>query len=561
MGISDFSNSLKQKLSSSQKASLFFVLLFILILPLSLAAILIPTQLKNRATEPITPPITPPTIFPSPLPTAAPVLVCDPTCYFQADQCSARITPKPGYSCQTNPNCSDDCTPEKIALRGNNYWCVAYCKQVFPTATPTPIISATPTPSQNNCRAVNKVINVTPEGGMGTCHNIQQAIDAIDGEWYTIRLAAGEYYPTKNSDYSLKIINKKKITIEGDLERDPSVVKIYLSDHIGGFLFDGSDGTLMWLQIIGKTTNGIINIRNSPIFSISRAKIVDTGANTIQIDNSGNIFIRDSEFASSAVAIYPRGVNGVNKVTLTNNIIGGAQIGIESSNSNGEAKGNIIKDFNETGILINDETSSWNIVNNTIAGNKNIQNGAIINKNSTFSNNIITAFGVTDTATSNTCCLKITHGSDSDFHNNKIRFNLLNNGVFGKTFCGENCPGGGHCRFAYGEQGNIAEDPLLIIPDYCLSPFSPAIGKGENGVDIGAGNRCSSTSCPLKSKGDANCDNLIGLSDFFAWRDEFLKYSISIIPPTGGWKSDFDGNEKIELADFFIWRRGYLSTR
>ena len=147
---------------TGKKSSLLFIVLFLLILPLSLAAISIPIQFMKRAAE--SPVLPTPILSPSPAPTVTPILVCDPTCYFSGEQCNDRITPVPGsgYRCQINPACSKDCTPEKISERGNDYWCTAYCKQIIPTATPTPIVSPTVTPSPTGSISPTPILTLTP---------------------------------------------------------------------------------------------------------------------------------------------------------------------------------------------------------------------------------------------------------------------------------------------------------------------------------------------------------------------------------------------------------------
>lgn len=65
-------------------------------------------------------------------------------------------------------------------------------------------------------------------------------------------------------------------------------------------------------------------------------------------------------------------------------------------------------------------------------------------------------------------------------------------------------------------------------------------------------------SCPLKSKGDADCNGEIKLADFFLWRREFLQYIVQTVPPTTVLRSDFNGDGRVNLSDFFIWRKGFL---
>jgi hypothetical protein len=63
---------------------------------------------------------------------------CESRCFYGKPQCSARVTPKPGYSCQLNYNCPS-------CNRRTGEWCWAYC--IGSQSTPTPVPSRTPTPT------------------------------------------------------------------------------------------------------------------------------------------------------------------------------------------------------------------------------------------------------------------------------------------------------------------------------------------------------------------------------------------------------------------------------
>lgn len=58
------------------------------------------------------------------------------------------------------------------------------------------------------------------------------------------------------------------------------------------------------------------------------------------------------------------------------------------------------------------------------------------------------------------------------------------------------------------------------------------------------------TVCPLKNKGDANCDTKIDLLDFNLWRGAFLT--------TSSKATDFNNDTASDLIDFNIWRDGFL---
>ena len=62
------------------------------------------------------------------------------------------------------------------------------------------------------------------------------------------------------------------------------------------------------------------------------------------------------------------------------------------------------------------------------------------------------------------------------------------------------------------------------------------------------------STCPLKGRGDANCDEIINILDFNIWRDEFLK----VVNTTSSNFDDSDENNPITILDFNIWRDGFL---
>ena len=77
-------------------------------------------------------------------------------------------------------------------------------------------------------------------------------------------------------------------------------------------------------------------------------------------------------------------------------------------------------------------------------------------------------------------------------------------------------------------------------------------------------------SCPLHSKGDANCDGKIDTDDFNIWRDLFIHgvpadyFDGSAYVPCGAGGcpnkyGDFNGDNIINTDDFNIWRDGFLN--
>jgi len=68
------------------------------------------------------------------------------------------------------------------------------------------------------------------------------------------------------------------------------------------------------------------------------------------------------------------------------------------------------------------------------------------------------------------------------------------------------------------------------------------------------------SNCPLKSEGDADCNNSIDENDYFIWKCEFIgngKCSNSTIEN----RADFNQDGKVTLTDFEFWRRSFYSPQ
>ncbi|MEN9328765.1 MAG: Dockerin type domain, partial [Candidatus Parcubacteria bacterium] len=57
--------------------------------------------------------------------------------------------------------------------------------------------------------------------------------------------------------------------------------------------------------------------------------------------------------------------------------------------------------------------------------------------------------------------------------------------------------------------------------------------------------------CPLHSKGDANCDGQVDFIDFEIWRQESMGEENTK-------NADFNGDVAVDFVDFEIWRQGYF---
>lgn len=329
------------------------------------------------------------------------------------------------------------------------------------TPSPTGGVTQTPIPSitSANCKLTNvngtNVIYVTPQGGSGTCHNLQEAIDAVNIEGVYIKLSQGSYIiPESGNDFSIKIINKNKLTIVGVSTLGTNAVKLLFRGNRGGILIENSTGSLEWMNISGQTTNGLIYLKNSPKFALTYDKFSDEGANTVQINNSSNISIMNCIIKSGSVAIYP---SSSNNIIIKNNTIYSSNIGFESGSSSGEIKYNLIYNNKEGGIALN-FGNKFNIVHNTI-----VKNGiyGILHEWRperenilSIANNIVVGhqFGLESSWSSTPSASFVI--SLNDVWNNKANYSGLDNQT--------------------GKNGNISADPLFG-DGYCLKQGSPAI--------------------------------------------------------------------------------------
>jgi hypothetical protein len=69
-----------------------------------------------------------------------------------------------------------------------------------------------------------------------------------------------------------------------------------------------------------------------------------------------------------------------------------------------------------------------------------------------------------------------------------------------------------------------------------------------------------STPCPLKTEGDANCDNLIDLLDFRDFREQYILFQRGQLDMTKA-SANFNGDTNLDLLDFKAFRDGYIKHR
>jgi hypothetical protein len=79
--------------------------------------------------------------------------------------------------------------------------------------------------------------------------------------------------------------------------------------------------------------------------------------------------------------------------------------------------------------------------------------------------------------------------------------------------------------------------------------------KDQDNKDGKCDTKGNCDTCPLRDRGDANCDSKFDTMDFGIWQNEIMRVSqgTAIL-----YASDFDGNKIIDITDFNIWNNSRL---
>jgi hypothetical protein len=97
------------------------------------------------------------------------------------------------------------------------------------------------------------------------------------------------------------------------------------------------------------------------------------------------------------------------------------------------------------------------------------------------------------------------------------------------------------------------------IPTIPLPSRSPTQATPSQGPNNTLTPTSSEEYCSKKSKGDANCDNVINDEDFNILKCEFLNNGRCDSLQTNK-KSDFNNDGNVNLIDFEIWRFNYYDV-
>lgn len=307
------------------------------------------------------------------------------------------------------------------------------------------------------CIPQNKVIVVTPEGSIGTCHNLQTAINAVDSDGYTIQIEPG-YYPFYST---ININGKNNLKITGNPNNGPAATRLSSLGSGGwGIFVQNSTGSIEYLTLDGGSANGLLSIIYSNNYRVNNNILNSQSSHTMDVQNSSNVAVVYNEILSSAGALE---IHNSNQLNINNNKIHDAYggIGINAS-SNINIIGNLIYGIRESALSFNAYPNIGNIHN-------------VLVRNNTFTNNSLSG------PNSATIRLSGTAGTMLEFSRNIVSVGLgagikSDNGLSFSPFeyndiFSHNPNYMGHVSQT-GINGNISEDPLLNSTNYVYCPLS-----------------------------------------------------------------------------------------
>ena len=375
-------------------------------------------------------------------------------------------------------------------------------------ASPRPSPSPSPSPSTvNNCVPVNKVITVTPSLSGGNdpndtdCHDIQHAIDSASGNGYTVFISPGEYFVSGQ----INVVSKQNLTIKGDETKGSGATVLNFNSGGGyNFLIQNSSGALQWMTIQGGSSNGMISIHNSNNFSVGYLSANSQTSHTMDIQNSSNVSVFNTELQSSAGALE---ILNSDTINISNNRIHNSANAISIYNSSVKIASNLIYQNSEDAIRLN-KPIVIDIYSNTVADN--LGSGLNIKFVEPTNSTIIRVY--------KNIFARNRYGIYADSTVTQVdTFNIDFNDVWSNT----NTDYFGIVNTTIG-QGNISSDPLFG-EDYCVYNGSPVLyGLVSNGEYMGNRLYCYvSSPSPTPKVGDVNNDGKVNLIDIGLLIDQY----------------------------------------
>lgn len=333
------------------------------------------------------------------------------------------------------------------------------------------------------------LIEVTPPGGSGSCHDIQAAIDAVTGSDYTIRIMQGTY----NITNTIRVDGKSHITLTGPSWQDTPYVLLNFAPSVGhGILITNSSGQLNFISMYGPTPNGTLSIQDSREFFVGRISINAVGSHAVDIQRSNYISIGDANISSSAGAIE---VSSTDTVYITANRIQDSDNAISINDAlNVNILYNIINANRESAVRLRNVTGLTaehnTILNNGIGGNfPAVDVQGYVSREFKISNNLIVfnQHGGINYSGSST-------NLSGYFRNNDLYMNDIAGSSNNLNYIG--------VPDQTGTNGNIAQDPLINYTNayYCLRSGSPALyGNQSLSEFMGRSGLCGTEPTPIST--------------------------------------------------------------
>ena len=354
----------------------------------------------------------------------------------------------------------------------------AFIQSDYPSQTHAQTTNCTPD--------INRVIQVSPTGQGGTCHDLQAAIDAIPNEnpplvvntatAYSIELSPGIYrIPAPSNPFSnpsaLTISNKNLLIITSSTRNSNDVIIEFAESELNttAITISNATGKIEHVTIHQNASVNTIQIMDSPGFRVQKSVITNPSTqDTIEITRSKNIHIYQNSLSGGsddAIAINDSILDIMPSwavVFVEQNEIYGSRFGVSVYKSAVEITGNFLHDNSWSAISLDNPVHVL-VANNTLIDNSETDPDIIsaLTISSTtdlpdiaVTQNVFTSNGGGVFLQTNSGTLTNLYFYDNNFWENGTDYD----GVPDFT----------------GSDGNISSDPLFG-PNYCLNDNSPSL--------------------------------------------------------------------------------------
>jgi len=103
--------------------------------------------------------------------------------------------------------------------------------------------------------------------------------------------------------------------------------------------------------------------------------------------------------------------------------------------------------------------------------------------------------------------------------------------------------------------GQICLDVMPAEGQVCVEKNGVCVTKTKKDCPV-----CESGAAK-KQRGNADCDEKIGIWDFGIWKKEVIEYQENQGPVEMVWRADFNCDGKVNLVDYSVWKVGFINER